>query len=101
MQARMSRRFHPARRCLLLAAVAAVAAVGAARTAGAQEVKKVVRRGIPAIWVMEPDGSNPRPLVKMRGARWHGSPTWSRDGNWVAFDATPEGFNRGEVYVYA
>jgi Tol biopolymer transport system component len=79
----------------------ALSAVGAAAPDAPQEGKKVVRRGIPAIWVMDSDGSNPRPLVKVRGVRWHGSPTWSRDGKQIAFDVTVEGFERGEVYLYA
>jgi Tol biopolymer transport system component len=86
--------------CFVVASLA-LAAVGAAAPDEAQPVKKVIKRGIPAIWVMEPDGSNPRPLVKARGVRWHGSPSWSRDGKWIAFDVTTEGFNRGEVYLYA
>src|SRR5687768_14177564 len=98
----LSLRLQSGRALLLLAAVAAV---GAAAPEDAPEEapasKKVIRRGIPAIWVMEPDGSNPRPLVKMRGMRWHGSPTWSRDGHWVAFDAMQEGFARSDVFVYA
>src|SRR5688500_16498611 len=101
MAAGLSRELLPGRKCLLLAAVAVVAAADAAPAAEAQEVTKLIKRGVPAVWVMEPDGSNPRPLVKMRGMRWHGSPTWSRDGHWVAFDAMQEGFNRADIFVYA
>jgi Tol biopolymer transport system component len=97
MSITLSRRFQLGRAFLLLAALAAVGAA----PEEAQPVKKVVRRGIPAVWVMEPDGSNPRPVVKMRGVRWHGSATWSHDGKWIAFDATTEGFSRADVCVYA
>lgn len=41
------------------------------------------------IWIMDADGSDPRPLVTFADAR---HPVWSADGEWVAFDAdTPEG----------
>ena len=82
-------------------APAARRAAPAGGPAAGEEVKPPVQRGIPAVWMMDADGSNPRPLVKMKGMRWHGSPSWSQDGNWVAFDATPAGYPRAEVYVYA
>ena len=74
-------------------------AATAPATAASQNVR--VRRGTPAIFLMDPDGSNPRPLVKIRGAQSHGTPSWSPDGNWVAFDATASSFVRAEVFAYA
>ena len=90
---------------ILVAAVAAAGWPRPARAQGAQDagrevVKKPVK-GVPAIFLTDPDGSNARPLVKVPGIRWHGSPTWSRDGTVVAFDATAAGFETSRVLVYA
>lgn len=90
-------------------AVSLFAGLGVGRRAGGQdkpeaekrEVEKPPLRGVPGIFAMDPDGSNPRPLVKIPGMRWHGSPSWSRDGAMVAFDATGGGFSESQVFVYA
>jgi len=39
------------------------------------------------IFVCQPDGSGMKPLVEMTDYRMQGSPTWSRDGKLIAFDA--------------
>jgi Tol biopolymer transport system component len=57
--------------------------------------------GVPAIFLMDADGSNPRPLVKIPGMKWHGSPAWSHDGTMIAFDATAVGHEGAHVLVYA
>lgn len=41
------------------------------------------------IHLVRPDGSQRRMLVNQRGAR---SPSWSRDGKWVAFEYRPDKF---------
>jgi Tol biopolymer transport system component len=38
-----------------------------------------------AIWLMQEDGSNPRPLVDAGPEEWFSSPVWSPDGRSVAF----------------
>jgi len=87
-----------------LVAALLAAGLGSGRRAGAEDqpdgTEKKPVRGIPGIFAMDSDGSNPRPLVKMSGMRWHGSPTWSHDGKMVAFDATAAAFPAGHVFVY-
>jgi Tol biopolymer transport system component len=39
------------------------------------------------ISVMNTDGSGMKELISAPGRRWHGSPSWSRDGKFIAFDA--------------
>ncbi len=46
------------------------------------------RRGSPTIWLMDADGSNARQLLRFSDYYWHGSAVYSRDGKWIAFDAT-------------
>lgn len=48
------------------------------------------RSGYWAIWIAEPDGSNPRPVTK-RLSSIVGAPRWSPDGSKIAFDARPDG----------
>jgi len=80
------------------------AGFGAAHRASAEDQPEMAEkppvRGIPGIFAMDADGSNPRPLVKLPGMRWHGSPSWSHDGKMVAFDATSGEFSASHVYVY-
>ena len=45
------------------------------------------RAEVAAIYLINPDGSGARPVVKMPGYAWHGSPNWSPDGARLAFDA--------------
>ncbi len=45
------------------------------------------------IWVMEADGSDPRPLTDTFVDEY--SPAWSPDGNWIAFSAGTEHDGRG------
>jgi Tol biopolymer transport system component len=93
-------------RRIIVAVLAAflATAMGSVRPAAADEQAEAADqkpvKGIPAIFAMDPDGSNPRPLVKLPGMRWHGSPTWSRDGKMVAFDATSGAFPAAHLYVY-
>jgi len=44
------------------------------------------RSGQPNIWVCDQDGANPVRLTKATG-RLQGTPRWSPDGHWIAFDA--------------
>jgi Tol biopolymer transport system component len=53
-----------------------------------------------AIWVMKPDGSQPRMLVQVDGAKKHCSPRWSHDGTRIAFAiARNDSWSGSEVYV--
>lgn len=48
------------------------------------------RSGYWAIWIAQPDGSNPRPVTP-RLSSIVGAPRWSPDGSHIAFDARPDG----------
>jgi len=39
------------------------------------------------IYICQPDGSQPRPLLDIADYKMQGSPTWSQDGKLIAFDA--------------
>jgi Tol biopolymer transport system component len=39
------------------------------------------------IYVCQPDGSQPKPLLDIADYKMQGSPTWSQDGKLIAFDA--------------
>src|SRR6267154_1038617 len=60
-----------------------------ARTTDSTGKKKLAfmsdRSGTMEIWVSERDGSNPVQLTAVGGA---GTPRWSPDSQWVAFDAS-------------
>jgi Tol biopolymer transport system component len=52
------------------------------------------RSGSWQIWVADAEGRNPRPITQLGaefGARLAGTPRWSPDGKWIAFDARPGG----------
>src|SRR4051812_2101283 len=89
---------------VVVVAALLAAGFGAGQRARAEDEPEMAEKkpvkGIPGIFAMDPDGSNPRPLVKLPGMRWHGSPTWSHDGKMVAFDATSGAFSASHVYVY-
>ncbi len=48
------------------------------------------RTGSFEIWVAGSDGSQPQQLTNFAGAQT-GSPRWSPDGQWIAFDSRPDG----------
>ncbi len=52
--------------------------------------------GITDIWVLPPDGS-PAPFFTSEATEWH--PTFSPDGNWLAYTSTQNESGREEVYV--
>jgi len=66
----------------------------------APDGKKVVftsdRSGSTEIWVSDSDGSNPVQLTSYGGPEG-GSPHWSPDGRWIAFDVRPE--EHSDVFV--
>jgi Tol biopolymer transport system component len=45
-------------------------------------------RESPTVWLMDADGANARQLLRFPDYYWHGSAVFSRDGKWIAFDAT-------------
>ena len=103
----MQRRWvvEPLARVRLLREMTAVAALGAlgacwllACPVHGQEQKSI---GLPAIWIMDRDGSSAELLAKLPDMKWHGSPSWSHGGKMVAFDATPAnmGWSQCRVFV--
>lgn len=52
-----------------------------------------------AIFVMKVDGSGLRRLAEVKGYRHHGSPRWSHNGKWLAFDAAPESSASGRCFL--
>ena len=50
------------------------------------------------IWVADSDGKNPFQLTNF-GGPLTGTPRWSPDGLWVAFDSRPEG--QPDIFVIA
>jgi Tol biopolymer transport system component len=80
--------------------VALLLAIGAAwqaqvATAHAQEIRTRAN-----LFVMNADGSDVRPFVKVDGMVWHGSPSWSTDGEQIAFDASPDAGGGPNSHVY-
>lgn len=55
------------------------------------------RSGVPEIWVSNEDGTNPVRLTQGTGAL-QGTPRWSPDGHWIAFDAQGKD-GHWDVYV--
>lgn|GEM_PF-3180764 len=57
--------------------------------------------GAPAIFTIDKDGTNTKFLVSVPQMQWHGTPSWSHDGKWIVFDASPGWriFNRSHVYI--
>jgi Tol biopolymer transport system component len=54
-----------------------------------------------AIYTMAIDGQYVRKLAQVDGYSDHAAPRWSRDGNFVAFDAMPAGGGRRKCFVIA
>lgn len=54
-----------------------------------------------AVYTMTTDGQNVRKLAEVDGYNDHAAPRWSRDGNFVAFDAMPAGDGRRKCFVIA
>lgn len=54
------------------------------------------RSGVNEVWVGRPNGAESRQLTAMNGPTT-GSPAWSPDGTWVAFDSRPK--ERGQIFV--
>jgi Tol biopolymer transport system component len=59
-----------------------------------------LREGEMRVWVCSKDGSNPRKMTLFEDGRGYaaGSPNWSPDGRWIAFDASGAGEN-SSIYV--
>jgi hypothetical protein len=51
-----------------------------------------------AVYTMSIDGQNVRKLAQVDGYNDHAAPRWSRDGNFVAFDAMPAGGGRRKCF---
>src|SRR4051812_28279023 len=51
------------------------------------------------IAVMNIDGTGLRTLSEMPGYVWQGSPSWSRNGKQIAFDATVAGFEQDRIFL--
>ncbi len=58
------------------------------------------RKGIPQIWIMDPDGGNQKQFSRSAGYDSH--PDWSPDGKWILFTqkVTPAGVPRVVVAPY-
>ena len=54
------------------------------------------RSGVNEVWVGRANGSEARQLTAMNGPTT-GSPAWSPDGAWLAFDSRPK--ERGQIFV--
>lgn len=52
-----------------------------------------------AIYVMRPDGTDTRMVVRVPGCRGHRSPQWSHDGKRLAFDANGSTWDEGHWYI--
>src|SRR5206468_2520641 len=55
------------------------------------------RSGTFEIWVCDRDGGNPSKLTSFESAAGAGTPRWSPDGKYIAFDCRAEG--SGHIYV--
>jgi Tol biopolymer transport system component len=51
------------------------------------------------ICLINTDGSGMKALISVPGRRWHGSPSWSRDGKFIAFDANNANSLDTQIYV--
>ncbi len=56
------------------------------------------RSGGFGIWTCELDGANPLPLID-RGPYLTGTPRWSPDGRWVAFDSRSNDSGHADIYI--
>jgi eukaryotic-like serine/threonine-protein kinase len=54
------------------------------------------------LWLMEADGGNQRKIVSSSGQEVFGSPAWSPDGRWVAYEKFEPGpySSRGEIEAF-
>lgn len=56
------------------------------------------RSGGFGIWTCDRDGANPLPLID-RGPYLTGTPRWSPDGRWIAFDSRSNDMGNADIYV--
>lgn len=56
-----------------------------------------MRTGMLQVWVADSDGGNPLQVTKSETAT--GSPHWSPDGRYIAFDSVPASSEKGGIYV--
>ena len=56
------------------------------------------RSGGFGIWTCDRDGANPLPLID-RGPYLTGTPRWSPDGRWIAFDSRSDDMGNADIYV--
>jgi YD repeat-containing protein len=56
------------------------------------------RSGGFGIWICDSDGANPLQLID-RGPHLTGTPRWSPDGRWVAFDSRSDDMGNADIYV--
>jgi Tol biopolymer transport system component len=53
-----------------------------------------MRSGNPEIWKSNADGRNPLQLTFGKDENWAGTPRWSPDGKWIAFDYRPGSYSQ-------
>jgi Tol biopolymer transport system component len=53
------------------------------------------------ICVIDADGNGMKALVSVPSRRWHGSPSWSRDGKFIALDANNQSSLDVQIFVIA
>jgi len=60
------------------------------------------RSGAEQLWVCKPDGGDPKPITKGRGAGmlYFLSPSWTSDGNYIIASKSERGIGTYHVYMY-